>query len=245
MTTSEPYYRRDLALVHHRGFGFHADGCAPDLIELLAPVREREGLVLEIGCGSGLLTRYLVDAGFRVLATDASPPMLELARETAPGAEEFARLTLPDDPVPEADAIVGIGHPLCYLPSLDAIERALSAMARALRPGGLMATDLEDFEWAEARADQHEQTRVAEDWAIITRYSAPARDAFVRDMTIFVRNDDGTWRRDDERHENVLLDVRALPSLLARDGVDAVVQRSFGAWELPAGLYALVARKPW
>ncbi len=64
-------------------------------------------------------------------------------------------------------------------------------------------------------------------------------------MTIFVRNDDGTWRRDDERHENVLLDVRALPSLLARDGVDAVVQRSFGAWELPAGLYALVARKPW
>jgi SAM-dependent methyltransferase len=244
VTTSEPYYRSDLALVHHRGYGFHADGCAPDLIELLAPVRERGGLVLEIGCGSGLLTRYLVDAGFRVLATDASPAMLDLARETAAGAEGFARVTLPDDPVPEADVIVGIGHPLCYLPSLDAIERALSAMARALRPGGLLATDFEDFEWAEVRTDQQAHTRVADDWAIITRYSSPARDAFVREMTTFVRNDDGTWRRDDERHENVLVDVRALPALLAREGVDAVVQRSFGTWELPVGLYALVGRKP-
>jgi hypothetical protein len=25
----EPYYRPDLALVHHLGFGFHADDCAP------------------------------------------------------------------------------------------------------------------------------------------------------------------------------------------------------------------------
>ena len=129
MSYESPYYRPDLALVHHRGFGFHADGCGPDLVELLAPVRERDGLVLEIGCGSGLLTRVLVDAGFRVLATDASPAMLDLARETAPGVEEFAQLTLPDDPVPACDAVVGIGHPLNYLPTLDAIERALVALA--------------------------------------------------------------------------------------------------------------------
>ena len=45
---NEPYYRRDLALVHHRGFGFHADLCAPGIVELLEPVRERNGLVLEV-----------------------------------------------------------------------------------------------------------------------------------------------------------------------------------------------------
>ncbi|HLM17954.1 MAG TPA: class I SAM-dependent methyltransferase [Acidimicrobiia bacterium] len=240
---NEPYYRRDLALVHHRGFGFHADGCAPDLIELLAPVRERDGLVLEFGCGSGLLTRYLVDAGLRVLATDASPAMLELARETAPGAEGFARLTLPDDPVPRADAIVGIGHPLNYLPTLDAIERALAALARAVRPGGLLATDFEDFEWGEARRGEPERSRVGDDWAIITRISVPTRDSFLREMTTFVRNDDGTWRRDDERHDNVLVDVSTLPALVAKEGVDATMQRTFGAHELPVGLYALVGRK--
>ena len=53
---AEPYYRADLALVHHLGFGFHADDCAPGILELLGPVRERDGLVVELGCGSGLLT---------------------------------------------------------------------------------------------------------------------------------------------------------------------------------------------
>ena len=39
------YYSRDLALVHDRGFGQHADRCAPGILELLAPVRG--GLVLD------------------------------------------------------------------------------------------------------------------------------------------------------------------------------------------------------
>ena len=71
MSASDRYYRRDLALVHHRGFGFHADRTAPGILALLEPVRERRGLVLELGCGSGLLTRHLLDAGHRVSATDA------------------------------------------------------------------------------------------------------------------------------------------------------------------------------
>jgi len=78
----QPYYRDDLALVHHRGFGFHADMCAPGIVALLGPVRDRRGLVVELGCGSGLLTRHLLDAGHRVVATDASPAM----RTIRPGA---------------------------------------------------------------------------------------------------------------------------------------------------------------
>jgi SAM-dependent methyltransferase len=239
----DPYYRPDLALVHHRGFGFHADGCGPDIVELLAPARERDGLVLEFGCGTGLLTRFLVDAGFRVLATDASPAMLELARETAPGAEGFARLTLPDDPVPEADAIVGVGHPLNYLPTEDAIDRALSALARALRPGGVFATEVCDFEYAAARVDDRERVWIDDDWALITRFGIPSPDRFVRDMTTFVRTDDGSYRRGHERHDNVLVDVHAIPAALAAEGVEAVVQRSYGTWELPVGLYAVVGTK--
>jgi hypothetical protein len=49
-------YRRDLALVHDLGFGFHAELCEDGVLGLLAPVRERGGLVLELGCGSGALT---------------------------------------------------------------------------------------------------------------------------------------------------------------------------------------------
>jgi SAM-dependent methyltransferase len=240
---NEPYYRHDLALVHHRGFGFHADLCAPGILELLAPVRDRDGLVLEVGCGSGLLTRFLVDAGHRVLATDASPAMLELARGTAPGAA-IERLTLPDDPVPAADAVVSIGHVLSYLPSADALDRAFVALARALRPGGVFAVDLEDLEWAAARVAAPAQGRVGDDWAIISRFSVPAPDRFVRDMTTFVRAADGSWRRDDERHENVMVDTTRIPSLLAAEGVEVEVRRSFGNEELPVGLRAIVGRRP-
>jgi SAM-dependent methyltransferase len=239
----DPYYRRDLALVHHRGFGFHADMCAPGILELLAPVRERGGLVLEVGCGSGLLTRHLVDAGHRVLATDASPAMLELAREAAPGAEGIERLALPDDPVPEADAVVSTGHALCYLGSADDVDRALVALARALRPGGVFAVDLEDLEWAAARVEQPAQGRVGEDWAIISRFSVPAPDRFVRDMTTFVRDPDGSWRRDDEHHENVMVDTAHIPALLAAEGVEAEARASFGDEELPIGLRAIVGRR--
>ena len=33
-------------------------------------------------------------------------------------------------------------------------------------------------------------------------------------MTTFVRQEDGSWRRDDERHDNVLIDTSKVPELL-------------------------------
>src|SRR5262249_40996427 len=112
-------YRPDLAAVHHPGFGTHAAPCAPGVVEFLAPVRARQGLVLELGCGPGLLTRELIAAGHRVIATDASPAMLDIARDLVGAtAEEVRQLTLPDDRMPEADAIVAVGHPVNYLPDV-------------------------------------------------------------------------------------------------------------------------------
>jgi SAM-dependent methyltransferase len=238
-TPSTPYYRRDLALVHHLGFGFHADACAPGILGLLDGVDDRR-LVLEVGCGSGLLTRYLVDAGHRVIATDASPAMLELAERHAPGAEDFRLLTLPDDLLPPADAVVSVGHVLNYLPDRASIDRALVALARSLRPGGVLAIDLCDLAWGRARIDAPPVVRRAEDWALMTEYEMPSPERFVRRMTTFVRNPDGTWRRDDELHDNVLVETSAVPALLALHGIDATVRPSFGDEELPAGLVAVV-----
>ncbi len=237
---TEPYYRRDLALVHHLGFAHHAERCAPGILDLLRTVLEQHGLVVELGCGSGLLTRYLLDAGHRVVATDASPAMLDLAHEQVPDAEAVLRLTLPDDPIPDADAIVSIGHALNYLPDEGAIVRALAAIARALRPGGILAIDLCDLDYAEARDDRPPFARVTDDWAIVTRFSLPAPARFVRDMAIFTRNEDGSWRRDDERHENVLFDVRRAPELLAAEGVEVRVGDAFGDESLPRGLRTIV-----
>lgn len=241
---NEPYYRADLARVHHLGFGFHAEACAPGILNLLEPVLAIGGSVLELGCGSGLLTKHLVDAGHRVIATDASEAMLDLAAEHAPGVDELRTLVLPDDPLPEVDAIVSVGHVLSYLPDEAALERSLVAVGEALRPGGVLAIDLADLEWAEARRDLDVHARVGDDWAIITRYAIPEPARYVREMTTFLPNGDGSWRRDDERHVNVLIDVDTVPSLLAGHGVAADVRASFGDEELPVGLRAVIGRRP-
>jgi SAM-dependent methyltransferase len=226
--------------VHHLGFGFHADATAPGILALLEPVRG--GLVLELGCGSGLLTRYLIEAGHRVVATDASPAMLALARETAPGAE-VRQLVLPDDPLPECEAVISVGHVFSYLSDEAAIERALAAAAEALRPGGVLALDLCDLRYGELRRDDPSSSRIADDWAIVTRFSLPRPNLFVREIAAFLRGEDDAWRRDDERHENVLVDTALVPALLAKHGVKARVSESFGEEKLPDGLVAIVGRK--
>ena len=238
-----PYYRDDLALVHHLGFGFHADSCAPGMLGLLEGVRRRAGLVVEVGCGSGLLTAYLVDAGLRVVATDASDAMLDLTRRHVPGAAEVRRLTLPVDPIPPADAIVGVGHALNYLDTEAQLDEALVAIATALEPGGVMAIDLCDLQWGALRTNYPPQVWRRDDWALITETQVPQPSRYVRVMTTFVKQDDGSWRRSDERHDNVLIDTAKVPALLARHGVDAVVAGSFGEEELPAGLVAVIGHK--
>lgn len=237
-------FRASLASVHHQGFGFLAEQAAPGIVEVLRPVRERDGLVVELGCGSGILTRALVEAGHRVIATDASPAMLDLARKHVPGVEDVRRLVLPDDPIPAADAVVSVGHMLNYLPDPAAVDRGLVAAAAALQPGGILAVDLLDLDYGDARRGAPDFTQVTDDWAIVTRFSSPAPDRFVRDITVFVRGDDGAWRRDDERHENVLVATAEVPGLLAGQGVGASVRRAFGEdGPLPPGFRAVVGRR--
>ena len=136
--------------------------------------------MLEIGCGSGLLTKHLTDAGHRVIATDASPAMLEIARTYAPDAIEHRVLALPDDPLPEVDAIVSTGHALSYIDTQARLEAALVACARALRPGGVLALDLEDLSTRDAQMARPPAAWVGEDWALFMERVSDGPTHFAR-----------------------------------------------------------------
>jgi SAM-dependent methyltransferase len=234
-------YQRDLAHVHNQAFGMHPDRLAPTIVELLAPVVERGGTVLEIGCGTGMLTRHLVAAGVEVIASDASPDMLALAREQVPGAVGHEVIALPDDELPEVDAVVGIGHPLNYFTDEAPVHAALTAIAGALRPGGVLAIDL--MVRTPNREAHPPMGRLGADWALISTMEVPQPARSVRHLTTFVRTEDGTYRRADEQHEFIHVAAADALETVRRNGIDASLGQHFGAVELPEGLASLIGVK--
>lgn len=238
---SDVYYRDALARIHHEGFGFHADLCAPGILALLEPIKG--GTVVEVGCGSGLLTRYLTDAGHHVIGIDPSPAMLELARAHAPLAE-YRLGGLPGE-LPAADAVVSIGHPLSYIATLEQLLVALAQVAQAVRPGGVLAIDLEDVSLLDHQLDRPPSGWVGDDMALVLERVSDGPNHFARLQTIFTSQPDGSYRRDFERHDNVLVDVDGqVRPLLEAEGLDVTVGDSFADEKLMAGLRTIVGHRP-
>ena len=126
-------------------------GLAPATAAVLNHAALRPGeRVLDVACGSGLLTRAAWDAvaseGGEVVGTDISESMLAEAARRSPDCR-FVRADAQklDESVPVGhfDAVLcGLG--LMYMPDPEA---ALATMARCLRPGGRMAVSV----WGERR----------------------------------------------------------------------------------------------
>ena len=88
--------------------------------------------VLEIGCGSGILTQGIAHNGLRLWAVDIAPELLKIARDSGISAlflrASLDRLPFPDD---SFDAVIGDG----ILHHVD-LEPALREIRRVLRPQG-------------------------------------------------------------------------------------------------------------
>ncbi|MGE5336527.1 MAG: class I SAM-dependent methyltransferase [Gemmatimonadota bacterium] len=235
------YYQPDLAWVHHAGYSQHVENTWPGIRAWLRTAGLYDGArVLDIGCGSGLLARRLVDAGFVVHGIDASPAMVALARQHAPEAS-FGVVRLPagaGDTLPVADVVVSTGHVLNYLDTQADIARALGQMACAVRAGGVLAIDLMTERFVQARDVGAVHAKVEGDWAIVTRFSRPQAYRFDRHITVF-RRDSDVWRRSDEHHRNVTFEAEDALRILRDCGVDAQVRPAFGEEALPEGLVVL------
>jgi len=83
------------------------DDWAEYLIGLLKENGVAEGLVCDLGCGTGQMTRRLAAAGYDMIGIDLSEEMLDVAREQEYGAYEgecdFAEVEF-DESAPDADA---------------------------------------------------------------------------------------------------------------------------------------------
>lgn len=92
--------------------------------------------VLDVGCGAGAFAAELARRAEHVDALDRSPAMIEAARQVVPPNVTCILADLLREPLPEEsyDAIVSVTA-LHHMP----LEAALTRLAAALRPGGVLA----------------------------------------------------------------------------------------------------------
>lgn len=136
----------------------YAPGTQPDMYRSLA--READAaVVLELGCGTGQVACAFAADGFRVTGVEPSAAMLAVARTRCSDVTWVhggaAALGTPD-----ADFAYMSGHVAQFFVTDEEWNSALSALRRALRPGGFLA-----FEARDPRA------RAWERWALGTRTS--------------------------------------------------------------------------
>jgi trans-aconitate methyltransferase len=107
---------------------------ARDLVADLAPrAGER---ILDVGCGDGELTAAIAASGARVVGVDSSAAMVEAARARGLEAHAVAAEELAYES--EFDAVFS-NAALHWVRDQD---RALAALARALRPGGRLVAEM-------------------------------------------------------------------------------------------------------
>src|SRR5438552_17515017 len=122
-------YGSDLAYIHDVGFGHFARSAAPGLLKLIRQGRKVRGLVVDLGCGSGIWARELCSAGYDVLGIDISDAMITLARKPAPNAE-FRRASFLTAEIPPCAAVTAMRDCFSYLFDASTTKRCPSSWFR-------------------------------------------------------------------------------------------------------------------
>lgn len=239
------FYREDLAFIHDVGFGDYALRSAPGILEILDRSGIRDGLIVDLGCGSGLWARRLVDAGYRVLGIDISEAMVEIARRSVPEAE-FRVASLFEAGIPPCAAVTSIGECLNYRfdPANDG--QGLSSLFRrvhdALAPGGVFVFDV-----AKPGQAAREATRnftEGEGWVVLVeKEENREQETLTRRISTF-RKVGEHYRRDGETHHLRLHRSSEIAGELRQAGFRVRVRRGYGEYRLPKAHAAFIARKP-
>ena len=189
-----------------------------------------DGLVLDLGCGTGTFTRMLAEAGYDMIGVDGSQEMLMEAREKT---ADSGILSLCQD-MREFElygtvrAIVSTCDTMNYLLTPEDFIRTLRLANNYLDPGGVFIFDLNTlYKFREVMGN----TTIAESGEdasfIWDNYFDEETGRNEYDLTLFIRQENGLFARVSEVHEEQGYAPEQILEFIARSGMEYV--RAFDA----------------
>lgn len=160
--------------------------------------------VLELACGTGILSEMLQESGFEVTGFDLSAEMLDVAKRRPGNSEakffkgDMRKLNLGE----KFDAITCYSDSICYLKDLDEVKKTVEHAHYHLNDGGVFIFDVHSIFQMDKGFEGYTFHENAEEFAFMwDTYKDTPPHSIVHELTFFLKESDGRFVRRDEVHE--------------------------------------------
>lgn len=185
----------------------------------------QDGLLLDLGCGTGTLTRMLADEGYDMIGVDGSEEMLMEAREKTDGTDilYLCQDMRAFELYGTVRAVVSTCDTMNYLLTRSDFIQTVRLVNNYLDPGGLFIFDLNTlYKFREVMGN----TTIAESGEdasfIWDNFFDEETGRNEYDLTLFIRREDGLFERQIEVHEEQGYTTEEVMGFLAAGGMEFV-----------------------
>ena len=187
-----------------------------------------DGLVLELGCGTGTMTEILAEAGYDMIGVDQSEEMLEeAARKREESGHEILYLC---QDMREFELYGTVRAIVCVCDSMNYIleeEEVLGILTSAARNyldyGGLFIFDLNtEYKYKEILGEQTIAENREESSFIWENYFDENEMVNEYDLTLFIREEDGRYSKYEETHYQKAFEIREVLEAVKEAGMELV-----------------------
>lgn len=200
------------------------------LTGLLREQGVEDGLVLDLGCGTGTMTRLLAAAGYDMIGIDISEEMLEIAMEKSAVAKEgLSEILYLQQDMREFElygtvrAIVSICDSMNYIMEYEELVQVLRLANNYLDPGGVFIFDLNTpYKYRELLGEQTIAENREEGSFIWENYYDEEEQVNEYDLTLYIKEENGMFRRYEETHYQRAYDLETVARAVKEAGMELV-----------------------
>lgn len=191
------------------------------LSSLLCGYGITDGLILELGCGTGVVTRLLEQRGYDMIGVDSSADMLSQAMEKpGEGRILYLRQDMREfELYGTVRAVVSICDSINYLLEYEDLVRVFSLVNNYLDPGGVFIFDLNTCYKYEQMADQVIAENRAEGSFIWENYYDEEEQLNQYELTLFIKEPDGRYYKYEESHYQRAFSLETVKQALSEAGL--------------------------